>query len=61
MFRGLRESWQKNNLCDASRDNVEWNEEQQKFAEDATMKQAANPVPDEMKGEPVLRSHPTKK
>ncbi|KAH9466812.1 hypothetical protein KEM48_000630 [Puccinia striiformis f. sp. tritici PST-130] len=30
-------------------DNVEWNEEQQKFAEDATMKQAANPVPDEMK------------
>ncbi|WAQ81104.1 hypothetical protein PtA15_1A442 [Puccinia triticina] len=30
-------------------DNVEWNEEQQKFAEDATMKQAANPVPHDMK------------
>ncbi|PLW11476.1 hypothetical protein PCANC_18449 [Puccinia coronata f. sp. avenae] len=30
-------------------DNVEWNEEQQKFAEDTTTKQAANPVPDDMK------------
>jgi hypothetical protein len=33
----------------ACRDNVEWNEEQQKFAEDTTTKQAANPVPDDMK------------
>lgn len=30
-------------------DNVEWSEDQKKFAEETTMKQAANPVPEQMK------------
>ncbi|KNZ64422.1 hypothetical protein VP01_1030g6 [Puccinia sorghi] len=33
-----------------SEDNVEWNEEQEQVALDTTSKQAANPVPDDMKG-----------